>query len=328
MNTEILNINPKKIDYKKINLAAKVIKNKGLVAFPTETVYGLGANALDPCAVSKIFITKGRPQDNPLIVHIADKSDLIKYVTSIPRKARKIIDKFWPGPITLVFKKKPVIPDIVTCGLNSVAIRMPINKIALSLIKASGVPIAAPSANLSGKPSTTCANHVLDDLDGKIDMIIDGGEVDVGIESTVLSLVDNPVLLRSGKISVEEIEQVIGKIEIHNGAIGNLSVNQKVLSPGMKYKHYSPLAKVILVTGDNSKDKINKISKKYIASGKKVLVILSKKYKKDKLAHILFDLFRKADKEKIDIILIEEVSSDGIGLAIMNRIKRAISKTI
>jgi L-threonylcarbamoyladenylate synthase len=224
-----------------VDKAAKIIKSDGIVAFPTETIYGLGANGLNDFAVRKIFIAKGRPQDNPLILHVSSIDQVRALVTEIPVKARKLMNAFWPGPLTIVMNKSNIVPSSV-CGLKTVAIRMPKNDIALELITKSGCPIAAPSANTSGKPSPTIAMHVIDDLDGKIDAVIDGGSTEIGIESTVIDLTEKPLILRPGMITKKQIESVIGKISSVT-VINEQRVVPK--SPGMKYKHYSPKAEVI-----------------------------------------------------------------------------------
>jgi len=321
MNTKVLNANKKNIC-----LAADLIKSGELVAFPTETIYGLGANALNEKAIKKIFKVKGRPQDNPLIVHISNKEDLNKYVLDIPEKAKKLIDAFWPGPLTIVLKKNNLITNEVTCGLDSVAIRIPDNKIALELIKQAGCPIAAPSANISGRPSLTKAQHVLEDLNGKIPPILDGGNTDIGLESTVISLVNNPILLRPGKITLEEIEQVIGKIEVHKDINKKINKNEKPESPGLKYNHYCPKAKVILAIGKDKSDKLKLLNEQLEKEGKKVLIISEKD--KKMLAKNLFSIFRDCDINKFDVILIEEVDENNLGMALMNRIRKAASQVI
>ena len=312
MKTKIFKINSKKIDSSELKVASEVIKNGGLVAFPTETVYGLGANGLDKEAVNKIFVAKGRPNDNPLILHIAEKKQIYDLVKEVPLNAEKLISKFWPGPLTIILEKKKIVPKEVTAGLNTVAIRMPKNKIALELIKESGVPIAAPSANSSGKPSPTKAEHVLDDLNGKIDAIIFGEDCKIGLESTVIDLTRNPpVILRPGKITKEQIEKVIENI----GERENLE-EEKPKCPGMKYKHYSPEAKVIIV---KFQEDIKEVLKKY--PNKK---IKSLNYKNEiEMAKKLFKDFRDSDKEGFEIILVKEIKDEKFGCAIMNRLKKA-----
>src|ERR671911_1421619 len=261
----------KKLDEKKPNQniirnASNLIRRGEIIAFPTETVYVLGGNALDPSSVSKIFEIKGRPPDNPLIIHVADMKMLKTLVIQIPLKAHRIIKKFWPGPITLILKKSKIVPEITTGGLNTVAVRIPRNKIALALIRKSGLPIAAPSANISGRPSPTTAIHVKDDLDGKIKLILDGGSTKIGIESTVIDMTQTtPVILRPGGISKESIENEIGKVLFHNSVIGIHRKKVKIYrSPGMKYRHYSPKAHVILVEGseNDAKCKIIQLTEK------------------------------------------------------------------
>ncbi|MEM3122112.1 MAG: L-threonylcarbamoyladenylate synthase [Candidatus Pacearchaeota archaeon] len=309
---------------KQVKQAAKLIKKGELVAFPTETVYGLGANALDSKAVKKIFVAKGRPSDNPLIVHIAKKEQLNKIVEikSLENKSiKKLIQKFWPGPLTIVLRKKPIVPKETSGGLKTVAIRMPKNKIALDLITYSGVPISAPSANLSGKPSGTCFKYVLEDFNGKIAGIIKSRNCDIGIESTVIDLTSkNPTLLRPGGISFEELKKVLPNLQLNSSKKAN-----KVKSPGMKYKHYSPDAKIILFE-KSSKVKIEHYRKKYKSKNNKVKVIYPNKIKN--FSKKLFSIFRQYDKEKVDYILISAVDEKGIGLALMDRVRKAAFKII
>ena len=281
VKTEIIRVNARKPNYAMIRKAANLIRKGEVIAFPTETVYGLGGNALDPSSVSKIYKIKRRPSDNPLIVHIADMGTLRTLVSEIPPEASRIISKFWPGPITLVLKKSKILPEITTGGLNTVAVRMPRNNVALELIKESRFPIAAPSANISGKPSPTNATHVKDDLNGKIKLILDGGSTEIGIESTVIDMTQRtPVILRPGGISRESIEDEIGKVHSHNSHLGlhrnTINMNK---SPGMKYRHYSPNAQVILVEGIefNTKNKIIELTQKLKSEGKKVCIMTTSK---------------------------------------------------
>ena len=255
MVTKIIKIDAENPEIELIREVAAIIKKGGLVAFPTETVYGLGADGTNYDAVSNIFKAKGRPQDNPLILHINDIKMATKVVSQIPEKAETLIANFMPGPLAIVLNKTGRVPDIVSGGLATVAIRMPANKIALSLIEECGVPLAAPSANESGKPSPTDATHVIDDLDGKVDCIIDGGKTNIGIESTVIDLTSEiPVLLRPGNVTLDMLESAIGIVELHDGV-------QEIRSPGMKYRHYSPDAKVVLA--DNLEE-IAFYSQKYL----------------------------------------------------------------
>jgi len=319
---------------KEIAQAAKVLQKGGIVVFPTETVYGLGANALNAEAVQKIFIAKGRPADNPLIVHIADKKMLPKLVERVPSSAKKLINKFWPGPLTIIFNKKAIIPDIVTAGGKTVAVRMPSHALAHKLIKVSRVPVAAPSANLSGKPSPTTAKDVLQDMKGRVDIIINGGSCQVGLESTVVDLTSRiPVLLRPGAITLEQLQQTLGKVRVANPNA------KKPKSPGMKYRHYSPQTPLILVTG---KEQIKKI-KGLIDEKKKIALIASEEVGKNflnqkvevilyadlpTLAQKVFHILRELDGQHFDYVIIHSVSEKGIGRAIMNRIRKAAHKTI
>lgn len=341
MDTKIIQIDEKNINEDLILQAANVLKAGGLVAFPTETVYGLGANGLDEEAVKKIYIAKGRPSDNPLILHISSMEELAPLVEEIPDLAYKCIDRFWPGPLTIIFKKSNIIPAIITAGLDSVAIRMPNHPIALSLIKQAGVPIAAPSANLSGKPSPTKGNHVIDDMSGKIDMIIDGGNTGVGLESTVLDLsTDLPTILRPGGVTLEDLKEFIPNV-VQDGSITNKEEIPK--SPGQKYKHYAPSAEMLLFVGDleNVVDEINYRANNLLKEGKRV-GILATEETKDKyalgeiivsgsrnntrtIAHNLFDTLRRFDGLDVDIILAEGVDYDYLGMAIMNRMIKASS---
>jgi len=343
--TVIIRLDEKRPDEKILSNASELIRSGEVVAFPTETVYGLGGNALDPSAVSKIFEIKGRPPDNPLIVHVADMRMLEALVIQIPPKAQRIIKKFWPGPITLVLKKSKIVPEITTGGLNTVAVRMPKNKIARGLIKKSGFPIAAPSANISGRPSPTAAIHVKDDLSGKIRLILDGGRTRIGIESTVIDMTRRiPVILRPGVISKESIENEIGKVCFHNSLLGN-DVRKMTAqrSPGMKYEHYSPKARVMLIEGPENhvKTRIIQLSEKLEAEGKKVRIMTSSKSLKvspkkiqylgstlETIARNLFANLRQADIDNVDIIIVQGIRYRNTGFAIMNRLKKAASTKI
>ncbi len=304
---------------KQLKQAARLIQRGELVAFPTETVYGLGANALEPKAVKKIFKAKGRPSDNPLIVHIANIKQLHE-IAFVPPETQKIIEAFWPGPLTIIVKNKSI-PREVTGGLDTVAVRMPNSKIALKLIKNAGVPIAAPSANISGTPSSTSFKHVLDDFDGKIAGIIKSNRCKIGIESTVIDLTTKkPIVLRSGGLSFEELKAVMPNLI--------LTSNKRMTrakSPGMKYKHYSPNAKIILCNRCTT-EALEAYKIKYEKRNKKTKIIIAQKTKK--FAKELFSMFRQCDKDKVDVILISSVEEDGIGLAIMDRIRKAASMIV
>ena len=345
VKTEVLRINSKKPDDVIIERASSLIRSGEIVAFPTETVYGLGANALDPLAISKIYQIKGRPSDNPLIVHIGDLNMLSGLVSTIPPREMRMIKKFWPGPITLIFKKSKSVPKITTGGLGTVAVRMPRNKIALALIKRSGLPIAAPSANLSGKPSPTNASHVKEDLDGKVKLILDGGRTEIGIESTVIDMTPRiPVILRPGGISKERIEDEIGEVRFHDTLLGIRSKSKKInKSPGMKYRHYSPNARVVIVEGSKTRaeEKIIELTKKLKDDGKRVSIMTANRSLKpnaniiqflgnnlDTIARNLFANLRKADKDHIDVIVVQGINYNNTGFAIMNRLKKAADQII
>ncbi|MBM7622886.1 L-threonylcarbamoyladenylate synthase [Sporohalobacter salinus] len=322
---------------------SNILAKGGLVAFPTETVYGLGANALDAEAVNKIFTAKGRPADNPLIVHIASLSQLNELVLEVSNQVKLLSDRFWPGPLTLVLEKKDIVPDITTGGLNTVAVRLPDHKVALDLLNECQLPIAAPSANLSGRPSPTMAQHVTIDLAGRIEAIIDGGQTGIGVESTVVSLVeDTPTLLRPGGITYEELTEVLDEVEIDPTVKAKVGSEDKAaLAPGMKYKHYSPEAEVILVEGEAEKiaHKITELTDDYLAQGHKVgimateensnfyeegqIQIMGSRNRLSAISANLFRLLRSFDESEVDIILIEGVSDQGLGLAIMNRLRKA-----
>lgn len=339
--TKVLRVDASRPEPEAVAEAAEIIRQGGVVAFPTETVYGLGANATDATAVAKIYKAKGRPSDNPLIVHVADREQLISVAGAVPAAAERLIEKFWPGPITLVLPKRPVIPEAVTCGLSTVGVRMPNHPVALALIRAAGVPLAAPSANQSGRPSPTVAEHVLEDLAGRIPLVLDGGETGLGLESTVIDMtVDPPVLLRPGGITLEQISAEIGPVEVA-AAVHGEEAGEKPRSPGMKYTHYSPKARVLLVDGPvlHMQDKIRDLFEELAAEGKKVGIMCSAESRGVYQAHVvleygtredlagvasdLFSTLRAFDRHGVDVILAESVPSTGIGLAIMNRLRRS-----
>lgn len=325
-------------EYEKIKPAAESIKQGKLVLFPTETVYGIGANALDEKAVKDIFIAKGRAQDNPLIVHISDIKMLDDLVKNVGPIEQKLMEKFWPGPLTIVMERKSIIPNVITGGLDTVAIRMPSNEIARKLIEYSKCPIAAPSANVSGKPSGTLVEDIIDELDGKVDYVIDSGKVDIGVESTVVRVVDNIIhILRPGKITPEDMQKLGFEVFIEKQILGEYKENEKVMSPGIKYRHYAPATKCLMVYSKDEEKLVNTISENI--EGKAAVVICkTQNINKYNAKHILdmgntleeitkniFTLLRKADKYNADIIAIEGVEKDGLGLAIMNRLLRACS---
>jgi L-threonylcarbamoyladenylate synthase len=347
LKTQIIKLDIKNIDSDKLSYIADVLKDGGLVAFPTETVYGLGANALNENAVKNIFKAKGRPSDNPLIVHISDYKILDTITSNIPENALQLMAKYWPGPLTLVMEKSSKIPFIITAGLSSVAVRFPSHPIARALIAASGLPIAAPSANLSGKSSPTTAEHVIADLNGKVDVIVDAGNCNVGLESTVLDVTVNPpMLLRPGGITPNQIEAVVGKIVLDPALMNNKTIKSIPKSPGMKYTHYSPKADLIIVEGNlnNVVKKINELQNKYENDGLNVGILATEQTKAfynsseiismgdrlnpDSIASNLFWSFREFDNRNIQIIIAEAIDNSGIGLAIMNRMTKAAGNNV
>ena len=337
-----------------LNLPANILENNGTVIFPTETVYGLGANALDDSAVSQIYQAKGRPSDNPLIVHIANYEILDQLAVHIKPYAYELMRRFWPGPITFVLEKHPDISLKVTGGLNTVAVRMPAHEVALKLIELSGKPIAAPSANLSGKPSPTSAKYVIQDMMNRVDCIVDGGDCIVGLESTVLDVTgDEPIILRPGKVTADEIAQVTGSCKVDQAIkTDKIDESGQAKSPGMKYKHYAPDAEVHVIVGSTSSvikalfeeayKRVQNLQKVGILTFQEDIEVLKQLLKQDKhveentillsagssknweeFARVLFDSLRGFDDEKCDVILVRGVSDSGIGHAIMNRLKKA-----
>lgn len=329
-------------DENSLEEASSLLRAGELVGFPTETVYGLGADALNEEAVRSIFAAKGRPADNPLIVHIWDRSQL-NGLCEIPEKANILMDAFWPGPLTMLFPRKNTVPDVVTAGLPTVAIRMPSHPVAAALLKTSGVPVAAPSANRSGKPSPTTAAHVFEDMDGRIPMILDGGPCDVGLESTVLDVCHGqPVILRPGGITKEMLESVLQEEVLLAGSILRpLQPDEKALSPGMRYKHYAPAGTVTLVSGEETHvlAAMKKLVEEDRANGLKACVMCFSEHMEalkdctphdigsaasdEEVAHRLFNTLRLMDQENMDRIYSEVVLPEGVGLAVMNRLGRA-----
>ena len=300
-------------------VAARILREGGTVAFPTETVYGLGADATNETAVKKIFEAKGRPGDNPLIVHVGDLSMIETVVESIPESAQKIMDRFFPGPVTVVLRKKSSIPGIVSAGLDTVGVRMPSNETARTFLRACGVPVAAPSANVSGKPSPTKWSAVKEDLDGRIDCILKGESTEIGLESTVIDCTcEPPVILRSGSVTLEQLREMIPGIVLSNSADGEVAPK----SPGMKHRHYSPSAKVVVI--DRSLD-FDDPDAAFIGLNQPPIQPTLTKIcpSKEEYARSLFDFFREADRAGIQKIFCEAVDDSGIGLAIMDRIRRA-----
>ena len=343
METEYLKLDPFSPDPEVIRRAGDILKRGGLVAFPTETVYGLGGDALNREAARKIYAAKGRPSNNPLIVHIADMEHLEAIAAEIPEKARKIASVWWPGPLTMIFNKKDIVPDATSGGLPTVAVRMPNHPIALELIRAAGGYIAAPSANTSGRPSPTIAEHVREDLDGKIDMILDGGEVRIGLESTIVDFTDEiPMMLRPGYINMEKLEEILGEVLIDPAILDeNASENIRPKAPGMMYRHYAPKAQLTIVEGGEKEvvDRILELAAQSCREGKSVGIIAAdetaESYKDydvknigsretDKeIARRLFRVLREFDDEGTDVILSESFETPRMGQAIMNRLLKA-----
>lgn len=343
METKVVKISDKKyVRDEELLEAAHIIQNGGLVAFPTETVYGLGANALDEEAAKKIYAAKGRPSDNPLIAHISCMEELPAIVKEIPEAGRKLAEKYWPGPLTMIFPKKDVVPYGTTGGLDTVAVRMPSDPVANRLIKLAGVPVAAPSANTSGRPSPTKAEHVIEDMDGKIEMIIDGGEVGIGVESTIVDVSGAvPTLLRPGAITMEMLRETLGRVDVDPAILGPVGADVKPKAPGMKYRHYAPKADMVLVEGEMEQvvEYINREAKKAEAAGKKVgiicteesrsmypegiLEVIGSREHEETVAHNLFAVLRDFDERQVDCIFSESFSKDRLGQAIMNRLCKA-----
>lgn len=341
MNTLMKKIDNNQIDKEILREAAELIRQGELVAFPTETVYGLGADALFPEASKKIYAAKGRPSDNPLIIHIADVDALEKIVEEVPEKARLLADKFWPGPLTMIMRKSDAVPYETTGGMYTVAVRMPDHPLALALIREGGGYIAAPSANTSGRPSPTLAEHVYQDLQGKIAMILDGGPVGIGLESTIVDLSEEvPMILRPGYITREMLSEVIGEVLVDPGLIAADS-DVKPKAPGMKYRHYAPKANLVIVKGETADvvAKINELTQECLAEGKKVGIIgtdetvscyrdavvksIGSREDEDSIARHLYGILREYDELDVDCIFSESFATPRIGQAIMNRLLKA-----
>lgn len=325
--------------------AAGILKRGGLCALPTETVYGLAADGLNPAAVEKIFLAKGRPQDNPLILHIDSLETLDKLCELSGETARRVdqVVRFWPGPLTLVLPRRPLVPDVVTAGMETVAVRFPANPVARELIRRAGVPLAAPSANTSGRPSPTTAGHVAADLGGKIDCIVDGGPCAVGLESTVLSLAGRPRLLRPGYITLEQLTQVLGDVEVDSAVFQKMKEGQRASAPGMKYRHYAPRAPLTLVRGSDQavlaylKARVAENPRTGILcydgeqnqfSGAAFVLSYGGEGHPEELAVRLFAALRTFDKTDVERIYARMPSADGVGLAVVNRLLKAAGHTV
>lgn len=341
METKVIRMDPAQIDQETMKKAGAILKQGGLVAFPTETVYGLGGNALDEQAAEKIYSAKGRPSDNPLIVHIAEFSDLDRIVQEVPEKAKKLAEAFWPGPLTMIFPKSKEVPYGTTGGMETVAVRMPNHPLALALIRAGGGYVAAPSANTSGRPSPTRASHVEEDLCGKIDMILDGGEVGIGLESTIVDFTEEiPTILRPGYINQSMLEAVIGSVQIDRGLISSDSeVHPK--APGMKYRHYAPKANLTVVEGtpEAVQEEIRRRTREKIEEGFQVGIIATEeslsaypegivkcigtRKQEESIARHLFGVLREFDDSGVQYIFSEAFDTPQMGQAIMNRLLKA-----
>ena len=336
MRTDLLPVTPESLER-----AGELIRAGELVAFPTETVYGLGANALDECAVKSIFEAKGRPGDNPLIVHISAIEQLAPLIRVAPsEKARALMDACWPGPMTLIFPKSDAVPMAVTAGLDSVAVRFPAHPAARALIDAAQRPIAAPSANRSGRPSPTTAGHVMEDMDGRIPLILDGGPCAVGLESTVIDMTgDIPRILRPGGVTPERVAEICGGVRVDDAVLRPLKDGERPRSPGMKYRHYAPKGQLTIVRGE-PEAVVNKIKSLYdeaLSRGQKPLILALSPHIPDYaprqaislgedaagMAHALFNALRDADTLGAEVLFSEAVPNDGVGLAVMNRLSRA-----
>jgi len=341
METIIAKIDKYNIDEQVMEQAGEILRKGGLVAFPTETVYGLGANALDEEAAKKTYAAKGRPSDNPLIVHVADAAVLDVIAEQVTDKAKLLIDKFWPGPLTLIFNKTKYVPYGTTGGLETVAVRMPADEVALALIRAGGGFVSAPSANTSGRPSPTSAAHVAEDLAGKIDMILDGGSVDIGVESTILDMTaEPPLILRPGAVTKEMMEEVIGEVTVDMALLSE-DTNEAPKAPGMKYRHYAPKAQLMIVEGDTKEvvKAIKQISYEQTRLGYKVGIIATNetadvyttgvvksigfRSNESSIAKNLYKVLREFDEEEVSYIYSEAFEEEGLGNAIMNRLEKA-----
>ena len=317
-------------------IAAEIIKSGGLVAIPTETVYGLGANGLEPASVAKIFEAKGRPQDNPLILHVAEAKQIEAFCHSIPESAYRLAEKFWPGPLTMVLPARDTVPKCTTAGLSTVAVRCPDNAVTREIIRLSGCPIAAPSANISGKPSTTTAEHVIHDHDGKIDAIVDGGPCRVGLESTIVDLTeDRPRLLRPGGITPEQLLEVLGDLVVDKAVTAQIDKDAVVKAPGMKYRHYAPDCQVVIVSG--SREKAARYIRKHFEPGDRVLCFeeelplyagcdplsYGKESEVETLSAGLFAALRILDDPSIGMVFARCPVGGGVAYAVQNRLKKA-----
>lgn len=341
MHTIVVAQDENRIEEKVMEQAGEIIKKGGLVAFPTETVYGLGGNGLNPESSRKIYEAKGRPSDNPLIIHICRLKDLELLVTEIPKQAKELADAFWPGPLTMILPKADIVPKETTGGLDTVAVRMPSHKVALAFIEKAGGFVAAPSANLSGKPSPTVAKYVVEDMDGRIDMIIDGGDIPIGLESTIVDLTGEiPMILRPGYITLEMLKEVVGEVNCDPTLLdGNCMDRPK--APGMRYRHYAPKGDMLIVEGNAEAvvEEINALVEESRQNGLKtgviatsenadryradVIKIIGSRAEEEVIAASLYRILREFDDDNVEAIYSESFATDGIGQAIMNRLLKA-----
>ncbi|MBD5525727.1 MAG: threonylcarbamoyl-AMP synthase [Lachnospiraceae bacterium] len=341
MNTKVIRINEQHMDTTLIGEAGSIIKSGGLVAFPTETVYGLGGDALNPQSSEKIYSAKGRPSDNPLIVHIADMEKLNAIVREVPENAWKLAERFWPGPLTMIFYKSELVPRETTGGLDTVAVRMPVHPVARALIRAAGGYVAAPSANRSGRPSPTVAKYVIEDMDGKIEMVIDGGDVEIGLESTIIDLTsEKPTILRPGYITEQKLAQVLGEVE-QDCTMMCADSGQAPKAPGMKYRHYAPKGELTIVDGeegcvvgyintqigqkkkDNKKTGVIGTDTSIAQYQADVCRSVGNRNDEAEIAKELYRVLREMDDENVEIIYAESFGAVGLGQAIMNRLLKA-----
>lgn len=346
METRLVKLNPENPDPKALAEAGEILRRGGLVAFPTETVYGLGGDAMNPEAARKIYAAKGRPSDNPLIVHIAEFEALQEIVREVSKEAKRIMEAFWPGPLTLIFQKKDRVPMQTTGGLSTVAVRMPSNRIAAGLIRAEGGFVAAPSANVSGRPSTTTAAHVMEDLKGRIEMVLDGGQAVIGLESTIVDVSgERPVILRPGVITREMVEAVAGEVTVDPAVIApNSGIRPK--APGMKYRHYAPRAELIVVEGEPERvtERINTLAEEWERKGGRTGIIATEesrerytrglvksvgsRLQEEQIAEHLYQVLREFDETDVTRIYSEAFGDAGIGDAIMNRLMKAAGQHV
>lgn len=341
METKVIVIDYKAIDEKVLQEAGNIIKNGGLVAFPTETVYGLGGDALNKESSKKIYAAKGRPSDNPLIVHICKMEDLTPIVEEIPEEVFRLAEAFWPGPLTIIMKKSDLVPKETTGGLDTIAVRMPSHPVALKFIEYAGGYVAAPSANVSGRPSPTKAKYVIEDMTGRIDMILDGDGIDIGLESTIVDMTGEiPEILRPGYITKDMLEKVLGEVRVDK-TILDMNCKEPPKAPGMRYRHYAPKGQLTIVEGEETRaiEKINVLTKEAQSKGEKVGIIATEETKdryvgdsvksvgkrrdEESIARTLYTILREFDDEKVTVIYSESFSECAMGQAIMNRLLKA-----